>query len=74
MAPAPLAETQVYAYVSYLRTQAVPTSGSSFIEAVGFARSMIGLGGTEAVLASKRICGAAAALYVTKKPPRQATA
>jgi hypothetical protein len=63
----PFKEDAVYAYIAFMRSEgAPPTRGQSFVEAVAFAESLLGLNQKEEVL-SHRVRGATMQLWSQKR-------
>jgi hypothetical protein len=72
--PFPLQESTCYSYLQYLKASASPTTAQAFVESLAFARITIGLKGTEDVLSSRRVTGAADLMLSSKAPLRQCDA
>ena len=71
-APFPLHEPTIFSYLTFLATEGAPPSrGQSFREALGFAKGFIGLGGVDAVLASRRVHGQVLASLDRRREKRQ---
>lgn len=69
----PFQEHHVYQYMKELKQgKCAPTVLSSFLSAVGFARHVVSITGSDTVLASLRVQGLAHEHYLTKRPLKQA--
>ena len=64
----PLDEVKVYSYVTYLRSLGLPaTRATSFVEALGFTKGLLGFEAIADILESRRVKGAALASYKRKR-------
>lgn len=70
--PFPVSEVDAYEYVSFLRHTGAPaTRGTRFRQALAFGKHVLGLGMDEETLSSRRVAGAALALFSTKRLLKQ---
>ena len=71
----PFSEEAIYDYMCSLRTAACSaTRGTTFLSTLAFVKALLGMSGATECMESPRIAGAALAMYLTKRPLKQAPA